>query len=427
MAGVHLIIGAGLLLWYFWRKKNKKLNVLEKRIFLFAAIGNIAGLALTAAAYSNAGLGTEPAVERGGYGTSAREEQLEVSQENGENQKITVLVPARQYEEEETEEWLEHAEKVLDTVILGENTSLLHVDQDLNLVTQMPDSPVAVSWDTDEPLLVGYEGKLSDRIPQEGAQVRLKATLSIQEQTRECVRDVMVYPKQEAETLEQLIQEAAQAQNTDDSEAVYYLPQEIDGQKLTWRKVPDRTGNLIAVFGLLTAVLYGGVQQEKREESRRSREEELQRDYPEIVSALVLLLGAGLNMRKAVERLALDYQNRQRNGSGKPRAAYEELLYTWQEMESGVSELNAYEHLGARCQGTSYRALATLLTQNLKKGSKGLLELLEQESSEAFEERRRRARAEGEKAGTRLLLPMMMMLGIVFLLILIPAFMSFYA
>ena len=408
MAGVHLIIGAGLLLWYFWRKKNKKLNVLEKRIFLFAAIGNIAGLALTAAAYSNAGLGTEPAVERGGYGTSAREEQLEVSQENGENQKITVLVPARQYEEEETEEWLEHAEKVLDTVILGENTSLLHVDQDLNLVTQMPDSPVAVSWDTDEPLLVGYEGKLSDRIPQEGAQVRLKATLSLQEQTRECVRDVMVYPKQEAETLEQLIQEAAQAQNTDDSEAVYYLPQQIDGQKLTWRKVPDRTGNLIAVFGLLTAVLYGGVQQEKREESR-------------------LLLGAGLNMRKAVERLALDYQNRQRNGSGKPRAAYEELLYTWQEMESGVSELNAYEHLGARCQGTSYRALATLLTQNLKKGSKGLLELLEQESSEAFEERRRRARAEGEKAVTRLLLPMMMMLGIVFLLILIPAFMSFYA
>ena len=68
-----------------------------------------------------------------------------------------------------------------------------------------------------------------------------------------------------------------------------------------------------------------------------------------------------------------------------------------------------------------------MLTQNLKKGSKGLLELLEQESSEAFEERRRRARAEGEKAGTKLLLPMMLMLGVVFLLILVPAFLSFYA
>ena len=184
MAGIHLIAGAGLLLWYFWRKRNGKFDVLEKRIFLFAVIGNIAGLALTASAYLNAGLGTEPAVEKGGYGEQVREEAFEVSQENGESQKITVLVPSRQYGEEETREWLERAEKVLDTVILGENASLQHVDQDLNLVTQIPDSPVTVSWDTNEPLLVGYEGKLSDEIPAEGAKVRLKAVLSFRERRR---------------------------------------------------------------------------------------------------------------------------------------------------------------------------------------------------------------------------------------------------
>lgn len=427
MAAIHLITGAGLLLWYFWRKKNKKLSFPEKRVFLFAVIGNIAGLALTVAAYGNAGLGTEPAVEKGGYGGQAKEEQFEVSQENGENQKVTVLVPARQYDEEETEEWLERAEKVLDTVILGNNTSLLQVDQDLNLVTQIPDSPVAVSWDTNEPLLVGYEGKLSDRIPEEGADVKLTAVLSLQGKTQEWIRNIVVYPKQKTKTLEHLIREAAEKQNTDVSETMYYLPGEINGQKLTWRKIPDRTGGLVAVFGMLAAFLYGASQVEKKEEARRAREEEIQKDYPEIVSALVLLLGAGLSMRKSLERLALDYQNRKRNGHTGERPAYEEMLYTWQEMESGISELSAYEHLGARCQGTSCRSLATLLTQNLKKGSKGLLELLEQESSEAFEERRRRAREEGEKAGTKLLLPMMLMLGVVFLLILIPAFMSFYA
>ena len=78
MAGIHLIAGAGLLLWYFWRKRNGKFDVLEKRIFLFAVIGNIAGLALTASAYLNAGLGTEPAVEKGGYGEQVREEVFEV-------------------------------------------------------------------------------------------------------------------------------------------------------------------------------------------------------------------------------------------------------------------------------------------------------------------------------------------------------------
>ena len=48
----------------------------------------------------------------------------------------------------------------------------------------------------------------------------------------------------------------------------------------------------------------------------------------------------------------------------------------------------------------AYRSLAVLLTQNLKKGSKGLLELLKQESQEAFEERRRQAKTTGEKASS---------------------------
>lgn len=428
MNGIHLMIGVGLLLWYLRRKKNKKMGPVEKRILLFAVTGNIAGMALTVSAELHAGLGTEPAVAKGSYGDGAKEERFEVIQENGENREVTVLVPARQYDGEETKKWLEQAEKMLDTVILGENTSLLHVNQDLNLITQIPDSPVAVSWDTNEPLLVGYEGKLSDRIPEEGAPVRLKATLSLQGETEEWSRDIVVYPEQENETFEQKVQKAADEKNSDGSDAMYHLPEEVDGNALRWKRIPNRTGSLVAVFGLLASFLYGGMLEERKEEARRRREEEIQRDYPEIVSALVLLLGAGLGMRKALERLALDYQSRKRkhNGKGK-RAAYEELLYTWKEMESGIPESSAYEHLGIRCQGTPYRALSVLLTQNLKKGSKGLVELLEQEASEAFEERRRKAREEGEKAGTRLLLPMMLMLGVVFVLILVPAFMSFYA
>lgn len=428
MKGIHLIIGAGLLLWYLWRKKNKKTGPVEKRILLLAVTGNIAGLAITVFAELNAGLGTEPAVEKGSYGDGTKEERFEVIQENGENREVTVLVPARQYDAEETEEWLRQAEEMLDTAILGENTSLLHVDQDLNLITQIPDSPVTVSWDTNEPLLVGYEGNLSDRIPEEGASVRLRALLSLQGETEEWTREIAVYPDRKKQTFSQKVQQAADEKNTDDSDAMYYLPEELDGNALQWKRIPDRTGNLVAGFGLLTAFLYGGMLEERKVKSGRCREEEIRRDYPEIVSALVLLTGAGLSMRKAIERLALDYQRRKQkqNGKGK-RAAYEELLYTWKEMESGISENSAYEHLGIRCQGTPYRALSVLLTQNLKKGSKGLVELLEQEASEAFEERRRKAREEGEKAGTRLLFPMMLMLGVVFVLILVPAFMSFYA
>ena len=50
-----------------------------------------------------------------------------------------------------------------------------------------------------------------------------------------------------------------------------------------------------------------------------------------------------------------------------------------------------------------------------------------QESQEAFEERRRQAKTTGEKASTKLLLPMGMMLAVVLVILTVPAFLSFYA
>ena len=94
-------------------------------------------------------------------------------------------------------------------------------------------------------------------------------------------------------------------------------------------------------------------------------------------------------------------------------------------MESGVTEVEAYEHFGQRCRLPQYRKCAALLVQNLKKGSAGLLAALQEEAEHSFEERKRNAREEGERAGTKLLFPMMMMLAVVMVLILVPACFSF--
>lgn len=53
------------------------------------------------------------------------------------------------------------------------------------------------------------------------------------------------------------------------------------------------------------------------------------------------------------------------------------------------------------------------MSQNLRKGTKGLSELLKLESIQAFEERKARAKRLGEEAGTKLLLPMFLMLVVV--------------
>ena len=209
-------------------------------------------------------------------------------------------------------------------------------------------------------------------------------------------------------------------------ETAYYLPETLNGETVTWSKVPDLTGlELMALAAAAGAVCWTAKGREQEKE-RQKREEQMLRDYPEIVSKMVLLLGAGLGMRKVLERIAVDYRKNLALG-GQKRFAYEEIVFTCQEMENGVSEQEAYQRMGMRMGTGAYRSLAVLLTQNLKKGSKGLLELLKQESQEAFEERRRQAKTTGEKASTKLLLPMGMMLAVVLVILTVPAFLSFYA
>ena len=67
---------------------------------------------------------------------------------------------------------------------------------------------------------------------------------------------------------------------------------------------------------------------------------------------------------------------------------------------------------------------AMLLSQNLRKGSKGLTDILEREAADAFEDRKKLAKKLGEEAGTKLMIPLFMMLAIVFAIVTVPAFFS---
>ena len=148
-------------------------------------------------------------------------------------------------------------------------------------------------------------------------------------------------------------------------------------------------------------------------------------DYPGIVSRLVLYMGAGVTIRNAFRKIAYDYKKQKEEGKGIKRYVYEEMLITCYELDGGVSELSAYENFGKRCKLPQYIKFSNLLSQNLRKGSNNLLTVLRQEAVSAFDERKNLAKKLGEEAGTKLLLPMMLMLGIVMLLIIVPAYFSF--
>ena len=65
-------------------------------------------------------------------------------------------------------------------------------------------------------------------------------------------------------------------------------------------------------------------------------------------------------------------------------------------------------------------------TVNYSEARQNLADLLEKESVEAWEERKRKARVLGDTAATKLLLPMVLMLLVVMAVIMLPACLSFY-
>ena len=122
--------------------------------------------------------------------------------------------------------------------------------------------------------------------------------------------------------------------------------------------------------------------------------------------------------------MAGTYEEALRKG-GEKREAMEEIRRMAAELQNGTSETEAIRQFGERSGNARYRTLAQLLLQHLSRGNRELAILLAEDSREAFEERKKEARIRGEQAGTKLVFPMLLMLGVVIAILLVPAVVNF--
>ena len=86
-----------------------------------------------------------------------------------------------------------------------------------------------------------------------------------------------------------------------------------------------------------------------------------------------------------------------------------------------MPESEIYRSFGRRVNLKPYTKLVSLIEQNRMNGARNLRAMLELEMEDAFEQRKTTARHLGEEAGTKLLLPLFIMLGIVMIIVIVPA------
>lgn len=405
-------------------KESLKAGYYIRKISLSLAVfflGTLFGAAAKYNSQSKVLLDGEGRIARGDYREGSVRVQLLEEDPEGGRDSFQIEVAPLALTEEETRELFEEFWTLLPEYILGENEALDRISADLVLEESYGGYPFCLEWESRSPAVVGSTGRVypcGDPVSVELA-VRMTCGEIVREETLllRVVPEALTAREQEHADMERLL---LQSEYDSRSESAWSLPREWQGKEMSWRQKVDDYSVALWILTIVTAVSVYAMADQDLHRQQEQRKKQMRRDYPDIVHKLALYIGAGMTIRSAFQKIAGDGGQKEEEAG----PAYREMLYACRELHSGVSEAAAYEHFGKRTKLQEYIRLSTLLTQNLKKGNSALLERLREEADRAGEERLQSCKRLGEEAGTKLLVPMVLMLLVVMVMIMIPAFSS---
>lgn len=213
------------------------------------------------------------------------------------------------------------------------------------------------------------------------------------------------------------IKEIAEIKGKNYAEYYYYIMQ---GAKITYGYtilivmllISSLAGSVEALFlGFVMSVLLVLYVDFSLKDKLEARRQEILMDLPQAISKLTLLINSGMVVRDAWRKTA-ETGNRQ---------LYIEMQNTSLEIENGVMEIEAYRNFAERCGIKETRKFFILIIQNLKKGNEELAMFLSDLSDEMWEIKKNEVKQKGEKANSKLLLPVFLIFIGILILVLVPA------
>ena len=348
---------------------------------------------------------------------------------------FTLNVPPRSLKPKEAEERLNQAFVYLDENIKGENETLDHVSRDLDISLDHKEYPFDMEVTTSDYSIVDEEGVLRNDEKQlealgygekdklSGIPASLRIRLIYGDIEKEKNYDFVIFPKERTEaekTLSEIERLFERREEEVPYEEGFYLPSDYKGIAISYPAGEGIKPELVLVIGIVVAGLLLLREMEEKKNGETRLRQELLQSYPWFINEMVLLMGAGMQVRNVFSLLIEDY-GEQKDYRG---SLIKELKAAKHDFEIGMSEGKIYYELGRRLKLPCYIKVLTLLEQNVTKGSRGIVAILEQEEQTALEERMNLVKKLGEEAGTKLLGPMILLLMIVMLMIMVPAFLS---
>lgn len=412
-----------LLAFFLWkRSKGKETYEKYKCAVLLLGIMELMGLILSLRQWYEAGWGFSGRLAREDMGQGSYTEELEFSS-SVYSGSLDVEVEDKWPDQREAEKKIEDAIAEIDASFLGENESLDQIYRDVQVSENYQEGQVEADWSFDDYTYVSADGKLKTEELEEDSLVEASVLLTCGPYQEIYNFSFCLCPSRAdcKEGLLRQIQKSIRDQSRESGDIV--LPEEVAGIALHWKKAGNGDGALLSLLGLLVCFLlpYGDRKERERQRDRLRRERK--KDYPLVVDQLALFLSAGITLPEAARKMTEAYEKRKKR-TGKVQAGFELWKFFSYEMREGVQEGEAIAHMGMRSELKEYKKLALLLEQNRRQGSEKLVQQLEEENLLAYEMRKNQARKAGEEASVKLLFPMLGMLGIVIVILLLPAMMT---
>ena len=171
----------------------------------------------------------------------------------------------------------------------------------------------------------------------------------------------------------------------------------------------------VALVVVAVMAIVGYLPMDALKNKALNRKEEIDRDFPNVVSKLVLLTISGMNVSNAISQTA-------QSGDG---LIYRELAMVVKESGQSVSLEGALTHLQSRCDNKYLDKLVTLISKSFSSGNANLAEDLRGLNEECWLEKKHSARRMADKVQTKLFIPTMLMFVGILVVIIIPVMSGF--
>lgn len=172
---------------------------------------------------------------------------------------------------------------------------------------------------------------------------------------------------------------------------------------------------LFAAVGFVGMLLMGYIPYDGLRTKAQKRQEIIDRDFPNVISKIALLVTAGMNTVRAIEETA----------NSEETVMYQELQKSVKEMSQAVSVEAALVHLQCRCNNKYLDKMVTIISKSYVAGNANLADNLRAINAECWLDKKHNSRRMGEAVQNKLFVPTMLMFIGILVVIIVPAMSGF--